>query len=34
VFLADGRIAGRLDEPAPQAVLDQMAALDPALGSD
>jgi signal transduction histidine kinase len=34
VFLADGRIAGRLDQPAPQAVLDRMAALDPALGSD
>ena len=32
VFLADGRIAGRLDRPAPQAVLDKMAALDPALG--
>jgi putative ABC transport system ATP-binding protein len=34
VFLADGRIAGRLDRPAPQDVLDRMAALDPALGSD
>ena len=34
VFLADGRIAGRLDQPAPQAVLDRMAALDPALGRD
>jgi putative ABC transport system ATP-binding protein len=34
VFLADGRIAGRLDRPAPQAVLDRMAALDPALGSE
>ena len=34
VFLADGRIAGRLDRPAPQAVLDRMAALDPALGGD
>ena len=34
VFLADGRIAGRLDRPSPQAVLDRMAALDPALGSD
>src|SRR5262250_2297639 len=34
VFLADGRIAGRLDQPVPQAVLDRMAALDPALGSD
>jgi len=34
VFLADGRIAGRLDRPAPQAVLDRMAALDPALGRD
>jgi putative ABC transport system ATP-binding protein len=32
VFLADGRIAGRLDQPAPQAVLDRMAALQP--GSD
>ena len=32
VFLADGRIAGRLDQPAPQAVLDWMAALQP--GSD
>jgi len=34
VFLADGRIAGRLDRPDPQAVLDRMAALDPALGSE
>jgi putative ABC transport system ATP-binding protein len=32
VFLADGRIAGRLDQPAPQAVLDRMAALQ--AGSD
>ena len=32
VFLADGRIADRLDKPAPQAVLDKMAALQP--GSD
>ena len=32
VFLADGRIADRLDQPAPQAVLDRMAALQP--GSD
>ena len=30
VFLADGRIAGRLDQPIPQAVLDRMAALQPA----
>ena len=34
VFLADGRIAGRLDRSAPQAVLDRMATLDPALGGD
>jgi len=27
VFLADGRIADLLDQPAPQAVLDRMAAL-------
>jgi putative ABC transport system ATP-binding protein len=27
VFLADGRIAGGLDQPTPQAVLDRMAAL-------
>ena len=29
VFLADGRIAGRLDQPTPQAVLDRMTALQP-----
>jgi putative ABC transport system ATP-binding protein len=34
VFLTDGRIAGRLERPSPQAVLEQMAALDRALGSD
>src|SRR5690348_17645937 len=34
VFLADGRIAGQLTRPSPQAVLDQMATLDPALGSE
>src|SRR5215471_1779452 len=34
VFLADGRIAGQLDQPAPQAVLDRMATLDPSLGSE
>ena len=34
VFLADGRIAGWLDAPTPQAVLDRMAALDPSLGSE
>jgi len=34
VFLADGRIADRLERPSPQAVLDRMAALDPALGSE
>ncbi len=36
VFLADGQIAGGLDQPTPQTVLDRMAALDrtPALGSD
>jgi putative ABC transport system ATP-binding protein len=28
VFLADGRIAGGLDQPTPQTVLDRMAALD------
>ncbi len=28
VFLADGRIAGELGQPTPQAVLDRMAALD------
>jgi putative ABC transport system ATP-binding protein len=34
VFLADGRIAGQLTRPSPQAVLDRMASLDPALGSE
>jgi putative ABC transport system ATP-binding protein len=34
VFLADGRVAGQLTRPSPQAVLDRMATLDPALGSD
>jgi putative ABC transport system ATP-binding protein len=28
VFLADGRIVGRLDDPTPQRVLDQMKALE------
>jgi putative ABC transport system ATP-binding protein len=28
VFLADGRIAGSLDQPTPQTVLERMAALD------
>jgi putative ABC transport system ATP-binding protein len=32
VFLADGRIAGQLARPSPQAVLDQMATLDTAYG--
>jgi len=32
VFLADGRIAGRLDQPTPQAVLNRMTALQ--TGSD
>jgi putative ABC transport system ATP-binding protein len=27
VFLADGRVVGRLDAPSPQAVLDQLKAL-------
>jgi putative ABC transport system ATP-binding protein len=28
VFLADGRIADRMDDPTPQAVLDRMKAFD------
>jgi putative ABC transport system ATP-binding protein len=28
VFLADGRIADRMDSPTPQAVLDRMKAFD------
>ena len=34
VFLADGRIAGQLARPSPQAVLDRIAALDPTLAPD
>jgi putative ABC transport system ATP-binding protein len=34
VFLADGRIAGQLTGPSPQAVLDRMATLDSSLGSE
>ena len=32
VFLADGRVAGQLTRPSPQAVLDRMATLDTAYG--